>query len=252
MKFLLQILLTGFVGSAWSANDSVGLLSRIDNANRVGEHFAFEMKVESFKGDVLKEQNQITGFTYLDKALDIHSIIHFTAPKSVSGRKMLIEGSYIWALFPKTKNLIRLTPLQILLGEVAYGDVLRIVYSKDYAVTTTADTVMGSLQGKILDMALKKERAGCNYPQVRLVVESKTLRILEAQIFGSGGRKIKTARFGDPAPFNGKLVNRQVDIYDAIKPEQHSTLRYLKMGSVDVPEINFSKDMLQRARIYDF
>lgn len=252
MKLSLQILLTGFVAAAWSATDSTGLLTRIDNANKVGEHFAFEMKVESFKGDALKEQNQITGFTYLDKAMDIHSIIHFTAPKSVSGRKMLIEGSYIWALFPKTKNLIRLTPLQILLGEAAYGDVLRIVYARDYSVTSTADTAMATEKGRVLDLVLKKERVGCNYPQVRLVVESKTLRILEAQIFGSGGRKIKTARFGDPTPFNGKLVNRQVDIFDAIKPEQHSTLRYLKMGSVNVPEINFSKDMLQRARVYDF
>ena len=239
---------------ASGAADDTGsaLLWKIDSANRVGDHFACEMRVESFKHGKLKEQNQIVGFTSVDAKLDIRSLVHFIAPKSVAGRKMLIEDHYIWALFPKTRNLIRLTPLQILLGEVAYGDILRIVYGKDYDLRQVRDTVLEGTAARALMLELKQDRKGANYPSILLTVAADGYRILQADIYGSSGKHIKTARFGDPAPFRGLSINRKVEIRDALKPERHSILQYLRMGEAQVPPAYFSKDLLARARIYDF
>ena len=226
--------------------------ARVDDANKVGAHFAFEMQVESFEGDKSKEANQIVGFSTYDNSLDIKTIIHFVAPKSVVGRKMLIEGSYIWASFPKTRNLIRLTPLQILLGEVAYGDVLRIVYNRDYDAESVSDTTVSGIAAKRIQMSLKPSRAGANYPRIDLVVDAANRRVLRSRIYGGGGRIMKTVEYSDPALFEGRMINRKIRIDDAIKPGRYSTMHYLRMGNVEVDAAHFSKDMLGRARIYDF
>lgn len=239
-------------GAVAVAAPSGDLLVQIDQANRVGDHFAFEMNVESFKDGKLKESNSIVGYTLLDEDRSIRSLIHFTAPKTVSGRKMLIEGNYIWAQFPKTRNLIRLTPLQILMGEVAYGDILRIVYSRDYDIAGQTDSTIDSGAVKVLGLRIKPERKGANYASIRLAVDARTLRLVQADIFGSGGKLIKVARFSQPAPFQGNNLNRRIEIRDATKAGQYSVLQYVRMGQVDVPRMYFTKNLLPKARLYDF
>jgi hypothetical protein len=239
--------------SAIAAEDSLGtILHKIDEANKVGQHFAFEMKVESFRPGKPTDGNQIIGYSTYDRTLEVKSIIHFVAPRTVVGRKMLIEGSYIWASFPKTRNLIRLTPLQILLGEVAYGDVLRIVYGRDYDAKGIADTVLGDTPAVVVRMDLKPARAGSNYPKIDLVVERKSFRLLGSRIHGAGGRLIKTVRFEEPALFDGRAINRRIRIDDALKPGHYSVMQYLRMGDVAIDPAYFTKDMLVRSRIYAF
>lgn len=235
-----------------AADSTATILHEIDEANKVGQHFAFEMKVESFRPGKPVDANQIIGYSTYDQSFEVKSIIHFVAPRTVVGRKMLIEGSYIWASFPKTRNLIRLTPLQILLGEVAYGDVLRIVYGRDYDARTISDTLVEAVPALVVRMDLKASRAGANYPKIDLVVEAKTRRLMGSRIYGGGGRLIKTVRYENPAPFEGHSINRKIRIDDAIKPGHYSVMEYLRLGSVGIDASYFTKDMLVRARTYDF
>ena len=54
---------------------------------------------------------------------------------------MLMDGRMVYYLFPRTRNPIRLSPLQVLLGETSNGDVARTGFAKDYDVTALTETV---------------------------------------------------------------------------------------------------------------
>lgn len=228
------------------------LLKKIDEVNSFGNDFAFEMEVTSFHGDSLILFNTLNGFVQITKNLEIKSLLYFISPNDVKGRKMLIEGKYIWALFPKTKNLIRLTPLQILMGEVAYGDVLRIIFSEIYDVKKIEEDKIDGKDYYFLNLIIKKDKLGENYYAVKLKVEKQSLRIVYSEMLSSTNKLIKKVYYSDAMKYENKTVNSLVKIVDGVKPDNYSMLRYKKVSKKKVPPGFFNKEYLAKFKNYEF
>ena len=246
----IVVLLSKICSYAVNEKDADLLLKEIDKINSFGNEFAFEMVVNSYKDDSLIVGNTLNGFVQINKQHEIKSLLYFTEPNDVKGRKMLIEGKYIWAYFPKTKNLIRLTPLQILVGEVSYGDVLRIIFSDIYDVNKIEEVSELDTSYYRINLVLKKENRGESYYRVNLKVNRKTLRIVYSEMLGSTGKLIKKVFYTEPVKNEGKIINTKITIVDGINAENNSVLIYKKMKRKRIPQGFFNKEYLPRFKNY--
>jgi outer membrane lipoprotein-sorting protein len=238
---VLGLILTASFAFADEAED---LLKAYD-ANRAIENFAFEMEMSSYQGERLLDSYVLSGFME-GEGLKSKTLLYFESPAVVRDRRMLMDGNIIWIQFPRTQNPIRLTPMQVLLGEAANGDVARTSFTRDY---DAADAGIDTRDGKacrVLALTVKPESKGATYGSIKLWGEEATKRPVYAEFYADSGKLLKTAKYGDYREWNGRSLPMTMDISDAQDPERHTTMKYIQLGSRKLPEQYFRKEYLPR------
>jgi hypothetical protein len=226
---------------ALSAESPAELLARVD-ARRYVPNLSFVMQMTSFDGDKQVDANTMWGFIKGVGAQN-KSLIAFADPASVKGRKMLMDGNIVYLLFPKTTNPIRLSPLQVLLGQASNGDVVRTAFSQDYDVSSLTEADRDGARCYLFALAVKESSKDASYSNVALWVEKESLHPLYAE-FSTGGRLLKQASYSDYRAALGKDIPFSVDIHDGENPQKHTVMAYLKVGQKSVPDTVFRRDYL--------
>jgi hypothetical protein len=197
----------------------------------------------SFDGEKQVDSNTLWGFV---KGIgsENKSLLAFAEPASVRGRKMLMDGNIVYLLFPKTTNPIRLSPLQILMGEASNGDVVRTGFSQDYDVESLTETPRNNVACYLFSLTVKESRKDATYKKVQLWVEKETLHTVHAE-FSTGDRLLKQATYSDYRKTLDRDIPFIVDIHDGENPQKHTVMTYLKLGRKTVAETVFRRDYLQ-------
>jgi len=242
MKRMILAALTLWIAASAYAESPQELLARID-AGRYIPDLSFVLQMTSFDGEKQLDSNTLWGFV---KGLggENKSLIAFTEPASVRGRKMLMDGNIVYLLFPKTTNPIRLSPLQILMGEASNGDVVRTGFAQDYDVAALDDTQRSGTACYLFLLAVKESRKDATYKKVQLWVEKETLRVVYAE-FSTGDRLLKQATWSDFRRALDRDIPFAVDIHDGENPQKHTVMTYLKLGRKPVADTVFRRDYLQ-------
>ena len=227
--------------SAW-AETPEELLARID-ANRGVTDMSFVLQMTSYQGEKQVDSNTLWGFVK-GAGSDNRSLIAFAEPATVRGRKMLMDGTIVYLLFPKTTNPIRLSPLQILLGEASNGDVVRTGFAQDYDVASLTETTREGVACYLFDLTVKHSRKDATYRKVKLWVEKETLHVAYAE-FSSGDRLLKMATYSDYRRALDSDIPFTVDIHDGENPQKHTVMTYVKLGRKAVADTVFHRDYLQ-------
>jgi outer membrane lipoprotein-sorting protein len=219
------------------------LLARID-AQRSVPDMSFEMRITSYQGDQVKDTNDLVGF--IQSASDENkTLLWFSGPASVQGRKMLMDGNTVYLLFPKTSNPIRLSPLQVLSGESSNGDVARTGFAQEYTPASVSDAVREGKPCWQFDLAVKESRRTSSYRQAKLWVEKATLQPLYAEFFTQGDQPFKTIQYKNYAPVAGKMVPFLMVITNGDDPQRHTEMLYRKISSRAMPATAFRREYLQ-------
>ena len=242
MKRMITMAVLMMVASGLSAETADELLARID-AQRSIPDMSFVMEVRSYDGDAQTDSNTLWGFVKFGTGPS-KCVMDFVAPASVKGRKMLMDGNVVYLLFPKTRNPIRLSPLQILMGEASNGDVARTGFSRDYEVASLTEEIRDGVACDVFHLSVKQSMKDASYKQVTLWVDKSTLRPISAEFYASADKLLKRAFYKDYADVQGKDVPMVMDIYDAENPQKHTVLAYKKIGTRAVPVTVFSRDYL--------
>jgi hypothetical protein len=158
---------------------------------------------------------------------------------------MLMDGSVVYLLFPKTKNPIRLSPLQILMGEASNGDVARTGFAQDYDVATLKDAERDGVASYQFTLTVKEARKDSSYRKVVLWVEKASLRLQYAEFFASGDKLLKKTFYKEYGQAEGKDVPMVLDIYDAENAQKHTVMTFKKIGRKPVPDTVFKRDYLE-------
>jgi len=217
------------------------LLARMDSKRDI-PNLSFVMQMTSFDGDKQVDSNTLWGFIK-GVGTQNKSLISFADPASVKGRKMLMDGNVVYLLFPKTTNPIRLSPLQVLLGQASNGDVVRTGFSQDYDVFSLSETDHDSVPCFLFTLTVKESRKDASYGKVLLWVDKENLHPVYAEFF-TGDKLLKKATYSDYRTALGKELAFSVDIHDADDPQKHTTMAYLKVGQKAVPDTVFRRDYL--------
>lgn len=220
------------------------VLKKVDE-RRLIENLSFEMEITSMDGDKQIDRYTIAGFVKSDLTTN-KALVYFVQPSAVKDRKMLMEGNYIWVLFPRTKNAIRLSPMQVLLGEASNGDVARTSFSTDYDVVSVTTEKRASQMCYRLNLKTKESAQGSTYGQIDLWVDKQTYLPLYADFYTDSGKLMKKVDYSDYKDYGGKTYASRLDIHDALNPTKHTVMIYHRVGTKKLPDRYFSKAYLDK------
>jgi outer membrane lipoprotein-sorting protein len=243
MKKILILAFLAAAAAGAAAQSPDDLLAKVD-ARRSIPDMSFVMQMTSFDGDAQKDSNTLWGFVKTGAGQN-KSLIAFAEPASVKGRKMLMDGSVVYLLFPKTKNPIRLSPLQILMGEASNGDVARTGFAQDYDATSLDEVERDGVACYQFTLAVKEARKDSSYKKVVLWVEKTSLRLQYAEFYASADKLLKKTFYKEYGQAEGKDVPMVLDIYDAENSQKHTVMTFKKIGRKPVPDTVFKRDYLE-------
>jgi hypothetical protein len=205
---------------------------------------SFVMQMTSYDGEKQRDTNTLWGFVKTGPGQN-KSLIAFAEPASVKGRKMLMDGSTVYLLFPRTKNPIRLSPLQILMGEASNGDVARTGFADDYDVASVTEADRDGVASYQFTLAVKESRKDSSYKKVMLWVEKSSLRLQYAEFFASGDKLLKKTFYKEYGSAEGKDLPMVLDICDGENPQKHTVMTFKKIGRKVVPDTAFRREYLE-------
>ena len=229
------------VCSAMTADET---LKKIDESRSFGDEFAFTMKLSSFKSDKEVDAYELSGYVSLDEKKQSSSLIYFSKPREVEGRKMLMKGGDVWMHFPKTRNIIRLTPLQLLLGQVANGDIARISFSADY--TAAFDQKSETDSTLTLKLTVNEKSQGTTYSRVMLNVKKNNLQLIDGDFYSTGGKLLKQVKYKGYKKMLNKDFSSIIEVHDGLSETSYTIMEYLSVVKKNIPSQYFRSEYLQR------
>ncbi len=241
-RLLIGALLALSLVPAW-AEDAPALLAEVD-ARRSIPDMDFELVITSYQGDKALDTNSLWGWV---KAVPEgnKTLLAFVEPGTVKGRKMLMDGPTVYLLFPKTRNPIRLSPLQVLLGQSSNGDVARTGFAQQYDAAGLGTELVDGTDCWVFDLKAKAGQQNSTYQRVKLWVEKAGLKPRAADFFGSGGTLLKHAVYADYRAVGDKSLAFKLDISDGTDPTKHTVLQYRRVGRQALGDASFRRDYLE-------
>jgi outer membrane lipoprotein-sorting protein len=219
------------------------LIKKADNYRGFNKDFLATIKIISHKKDKVNTKEMKVYVKGLNK-----SLVVFIKPKKDEGKKLLMVDDNLWIYIPTTRRPIRLTPKQILLGQVSYGDIARTNYQQDYIPT--------KIQKEICDkniscyhITLIKKRKGASYYRIEYHIAEKDFIPIKAIFFAKSGKRLKTAYFSNLKYFYNERKITKLTIYDNIKKGEWSEIIITSYKLHPIPNIFFNKEYLKRIDI---
>jgi hypothetical protein len=238
---LITMVMLPMVSMAMNADET---LKKIDESRSFGDEFAFTMKLTSFKNNKAVEAYELSGYVLLDEKKQSSSLVYFSKPQEVEGRKMLMKGANVWMHFPKTRNIIRLTPLQLLLGQVSNGDIARISFTADY--TADFDPKLESDSTVTLKLTIRETSLGTTYNSIVLHVKKNNLQLISGDFYSTGGKLLKKVKYKGYKKMLGKNFPSIMEITEGTSQTSYTILEYLTAVKKSVPRQYFRSEYLQR------
>jgi outer membrane lipoprotein-sorting protein len=138
------------------------------------------------------------------------SVIVTKSPKKDVGRNMLMLDKDFYLYMPNLKKSLRLSLSQKLSGQVANGDIARTRWHGDY------NAKVEKAEGDKTTLFLDGKQSGLTYQKIRLTVDTKTGRPLNAEYLSlDGSVLLKKAEFGNYKEMAGAVRPSRINIVDA-------------------------------------
>ncbi len=153
-----------------------------------GKSFKFDVKSISYEQEQKVRANKVEVlFKRSDKVL-----VRFLEPKREAGRRILIDEKNMWLSIPTTRNIIRISPAQRLIGEASNGDVFNTDYNYYYPSLKGEEIIDGK---PVLHLTLKEKDKRATYKRVELWADKETFKPIKAEHYGNSGKLIKIAYY---------------------------------------------------------
>ena len=234
----LTFTLTGGV----SAETGAEILQRVDASRAIRPQFAFEMEITAYRSGEEIDRYKLAGYVRIEET-KAQTLLYFLDPPKIHGRKMLMRGDEIWMHFPKTKNVIKLSPMQILLGEVANGDLLQMGFSTAYQCRFLPDGDSADNWCLLLEA---RENGGGNYQKIILWVNKESYLPVTGEFYARSGKLLKSVLYQEYRTVLGKPVAMKVIIRDGQQRDEYTVMKYLRLVEKSLPPNYYRKEYLPR------
>lgn len=152
----------------------------------------------------------------------------------------------MWIYIPGTRNPIRISPQQQIMGRVSNADVARVVYNLDYSTDSIEDD---NLDGKnVTKMSLTAKTKGAAYETINLWIEKESFKPIKAEFYTISGRILKTTYYKGYREILGKERPTILEIHDGIKKSEISIMEYSDIKIEDTPDMYFQKTYMERVK----
>lgn len=215
------------------------ILEKVDEIRAPANTFVFRLKVTVNKDDEdLKAE-------FLVRVKDARkSLVIYKSPPSNKGRVLLLIENNMWIYIPGTRNPLRISPQQQIMGRVSNADAARVVFSLDYGAESAADDVLDGQN--VLKMTLIAKTPGAAYKSITLWVENNTYQPIKAEFFALSGKILKTAYYKEYKEMLGRKRPTVLEIHDGIRESEVSVMEYSDIRIEDTPDAYFQKTFMDR------
>lgn len=217
------------------------ILEKVDETRAPGKSFAFDLTVTSVKAG----EESVAEFAVRVKDAK-KSLLLYKSPPANKGRVLLMVDENMWIYIPGTRNPIRISPQQQIMGRVANADAARVVYSLDYSADAMAEEVLDG--SRVIRLSLSPKTAGAAYKSVSLWVEKGSCRPVKADFHAASGRVLKTAFYKGYKEIAGRQRPSVLEIRDGIDSSDISVMEYRNLRLEDTPDAYFQKTYMERVR----
>ncbi|HVX67261.1 MAG TPA: outer membrane lipoprotein-sorting protein [Bryobacteraceae bacterium] len=222
-----------------AAPDAAELLRRFDATRNGWDTYVVRVNIRNFEEGKKDEEHL---YEVSQKGTD-KSYIEFLSPRE-KGRHLLMLGDDMWIYLPDTSRPIRITPLERLTGNASNGDVARTSYTTDYdPVFLRTETVNGAAC-HVLELTAR--RKGATYRKIHLWLRASDARPVKADFFVASGKQLKSATYDRYQEVGGRVLLRQMTIYDQVRKGSHSVMEYIEYTPRSLPDRMFHQGRSER------
>ena len=227
------------IASSASAQEMT-LLQQVDAVRAPGSAFTFKVAITAPDSDGLKLSVRV--------ADQVKSLVRYLDPPRSAGRSLLFIERNMWVYVPGTRQVLRISPQQRVLGGVASADIARMVYSLDYALDSVEELPEEGGERR-RRLTLSRRSKGAAYARITLVSGGDEVRPLQASFFASSGRgHLKTAYFEGYREVLGRPRPTVLRVIDHLNGDQETLLEYSDFALEDTPDAWFQPTYLKRLR----
>ena len=215
------------------------LLEQVDAVRAPADDFTFTAAVTGSGGDGLELSVRVNG--------RVKSLVRYVEPPRSAGRSLLFIEHNMWVYVPGTRQVLRISPQQRVLGGVASADIARMIFSLDYALDSVEELAEEGGERR-RRLALSRRSKGAAYARIDLLVAGDDARPLRADLFAAGGRHLKTTSFEGYREVLGRQRPTVLRVIDHVKGDGETVLEYSDFTLEDTPDAWFQPAYLKRLR----
>lgn len=239
------ILLLG--APAFAAETAQDIVARADAIRNPEKPFRATSVLTEYHSGTATDRNVLFIFSKIDPAThQFRNLARYVDPPRDAG-KMVLLGSVLWFYDPASKDSVRISPQQRLVGQAAIGDVLTVNLAVDYSASLVGEetiTDASHQQRKCWHLDMKAATDAATYNHVEYWVEEGSYDPIKAKFYSDSGRLLKILYYRDYVERLDGVRPTQAVIIDAVDSSLVTVVDFQDSKFQDIPDIWFQRDYL--------
>lgn len=235
------------VGNA-HAESAQEIVAQTDRVRNPDQPFRMAMTLTEYVSGHEHNQDTMIVFAKQDPAnRQFRNLVEYAEPARDAGKRVLLGGGALWFYDPASKESVRISPQQRLVGQAAIGDVLTVNLAVDYTATLVGEESIedaGHQQRRCWHLDLKAADDQATYDHIEYWVEKGTYYPIKGKLYSDSGRLLKIAYYRDFEDRLGAKRPMQVVILDAVDTSLATIVSLGDWQFHDVPDLWFQRDYL--------
>jgi hypothetical protein len=246
---LLGLALGMFSGAAFceTAEQIVEGADKLRNPDRP---FRVTATLVEYKAGTPTDKNVYAVYSKIEPATkQFRVVMLYIDPPRDAGKIILLNGSNLWFYDPASKDSIRMSTQQRLIGQAAAGDVLSENLAVDYTPTLLGTEQIDDAnhsRRNCWHLDLKAATDAATYNRVEYWVEQSTDNPIKAKFYSDSGRLLKILYYRNFATVTGAVRPTGAVIIDAVDSSLVTTADFGDLRFQDIPDSWFQRDYLPR------
>jgi outer membrane lipoprotein-sorting protein len=229
------------------------IVAAADNVRNPHSPFRSTIRLTEYIQGRERDHDTLVVFSKEDPATrQFRNLVQYAEPARDAGKRVLLDGRSLWFFDPASKQSVRISPQQRLIGQAAVGDVLTVNLAADYAPTLLGIETMADatrVERKCWHLDLKAANESAVYNHVEYWVEQGTFNPVKDKLYSDSGRLLKIVYFRNFSQRLGAVRPIEQIIIDAVDTSLATTATLSDDAFQDVPDAWFQRDYLPRLEI---
>ena len=217
------------------------LIQDADQFRGYPQSFEFVLEVTSIVPGKEDRTNRLSVYVR-----DEASLVKFEAPAHDKGKAMLFQDRDLWLHVPTTKRLIRISPIQRLLGQASNGDVAGTRFASDYHGGIIGTEILGEVPCYVMDLQAVDRKV--TYARLKYWVSQKDHRPVKSEHYAVSGKLLKILHYEEFTESDEGLKLSKLLILDPLKKGHKTTMTYSHWKKADLAASMFQKTYLKRLK----
>jgi outer membrane lipoprotein-sorting protein len=188
--------------------------------------------------DITSPQGDMSFKVYAKRGEGI--LVLFLKPAPEKGKLLLMKKKDLWLYMPKTRQPLKITGAQSLIGSISNGDVARLQWSLDYDAKQIRE------DEKSYELELTSKNNSATYYRIEILIEKNSFKPLKSKVYLRSGKLYKTIYYTGFKSFSGKLMSTNLKFVDHLRNEEESKMVFSNIRLQEIPENYLNLDALPK------